>query len=68
MTYLSGDSLSKLILRSMIKYSGNMFSRFLRSREKDAVGSTGCVYSELGLYVVDTVPAGAGVMQVLIQG
>ena len=38
------------------------------SREKDARGSTGRVYSGLGLHVVDTVPAGAGVMQVLLQG
>ena len=45
-----------------------LFSHFLRSREKDAVDSTGCVYSELGLHVVDTVPAGAGVMQILLQG
>ena len=34
------------------------------SQDRDSVDSTGSVYSGLGAHVVDTVPAGAGVIQV----
>ena len=32
----------------------------------EATGATGCVYSDLVLHIVNTVPAGAGVRQVLL--
>ena len=34
---------------------------------KGCNGSTGCVYSDLGLLIDDTVPAITGVMQVFLQ-
>ena len=39
----------------------------LRSRDKDATSSTGCIYSVLVSHVVDTVPAFAWVRQVLLH-
>ena len=44
-----------------------LFSHSLWSQERDATGSTGCVYSGLGLLIDDMVPAGAGVMQLFLK-